>query len=165
MRSTSLSTDGKVVVVDRRKQKQEMESTPVLTVEEVDHEPDESTKSWKSIGYLIALIQGQNGILVSGRAVGLRGDGRPFVADYILPPIWPEKLDWIKEVRKRLDTFLGCQCKEHSSCADHKMYLGQWMSQDAQRIQMMSTQPVPEAIEVLANIEKKMAESRIVLPR
>lgn len=150
-------------VVDKRGQAH-IETGKPKTIEAPATLGDKST--WKNVAYLVALIPGgQGNLIVAGRAVGLRSDGKPFVADYILPPVWPKDLNWTEQAKKRLDTFLGCDCNEHGPCAVHKVYLLQWVNADTQRLQLMASQPVPEAVEVLMRAEQSRAQSRIVVPR
>lgn len=162
--------EGKIRVVDRRKEKAEAEAATILTIEEAvpqEEQPSTYGKKWKSIGLMIVFIQGQgNAPIPAGRAIGMRDDGKgPFIADLIFPPIWPEKLDWVKEVRKRLDTFLGCECKEHNPCAVHKIIMPQWTREDTKRISEISSQPIPECIEILMKADQARQNSKIIVPR
>lgn len=150
-------------VVDRRGSKK----AETLTIIEEPLQIHEQSGDWKSIGYLVILVPAQGGSIVAGRAVGIRSDGEgPYVADYFFTPVWPEHLDWIKEVRKRLDTFLGCECRHGGhQCAIHKMYLPQWLQADTQRLQMGNNTPLPEPVELLIKAERAMSERKIVVPR
>jgi hypothetical protein len=147
-------------VVDKRHQYAEESQQDTPKVQEAPANPaiTEFTRKrrWKSVGYMIAMGRGPSGeTLILGRAVGLRMDGdKPFVADYILPPLYPRGLDWTAEVTKRLDTFLGCECKEHHACDMHKNLIPGWMTGDMKRIGESMTVAVPEAIEVLMRLEQ-----------
>jgi hypothetical protein len=149
--------------VDRRKEKKES-PTPVA-VEVPEPKPTANKSSWKNVGYMIVLIGSQNGPLVSGRAVGLRSDEKFFIADWFLPPIYPEHLDWTVEARKRLETFLGCDCTNIAPCAVHKLYFPQWIKADTQRLELIGNSPVPEAVEVMIKAERSRAASKIAVPR
>lgn len=127
--------------------------------------PEEGDKSsWKNIGYLVVLAQNSNGPVMMGRAVGLRSDGRPFVGDYTLAPIWKEDFMWQPHAKKRLDTFLNCACIEHSPCSTHKLYFENWQRADLERINAIVSEPLPEAIEILMRAEMARQQSRIVAP-
>jgi hypothetical protein len=148
-------------VIDRRKDKKE---TPVL-IEAPTPKPETNKSTWKNVGYMIVLVPSNAGPLVAGRAVGLRCDEKCFLADYFLPQIYPEHLDWTIEARKRLDTFLGCDCTGGTPCSIHKMYVPQWIKADTQRLELIGNSPVPEAIEVMVKAERARAASSIVVPR
>jgi hypothetical protein len=147
--------------IDRRKDKKESPAPVVVA----SPEPTGDRSTWKNIGYMIVLIGSPNGPLVSGRAVGLRSDDKFFIADWFLPPIYPEHFDWTVESKKRLDTFLGCDCTNVAPCAVHKMYLPQWIKADTQRLELIGSSPVPEAVEVMIKAERARAASSVVVPR
>ena len=149
--------------VDHRgSNKQERVEVPIV---ETVSEPTGDRSSWKNVGYMIVLIPSNAGPIVTGRAVGLRSDEKCFIADYFLPQIYPEHFDWTIEARKRLDTFLGCECASGTPCAVHKMYQPQWIKADSQRLELIGSSPVPESIEVMIKAERARAESRIHVPR
>jgi hypothetical protein len=150
-------------IVDRRKDKKESPSLVVIPAEIPEQVGDKST--WKNVGYMIILIPSNAGPIVAGRAVGLRSDELCFIADYFLPQIYPEHFDWTGEARKRLDTFLGCECARGIPCAIHKMYVPQWVEADSQRLQLIGSSPVPEAVEVMVKAERARAASSILVPR
>ena len=114
---------------------------------------------------MIVLVPSNAGPIVTGRAVGLRSDGLCFLADYFLSPIYPEHFDWTEEARKRLDTFLGCDCMRGGACSVHKLYVPQWIKADTQRLELIGSQQVPEAIEVMVKAERSRAASNILVPR
>jgi hypothetical protein len=160
MEMTTLSNT-KFEISDRRgRNKEEAVPVPVPVLQPTE----ESTKDWEDVAYMVVLVQSNQGPLVAGRAVGLRGDGKPFVADWFLPPIWPEDLNWTDKARERLDTFLGCSCTSASACAVHKMYLPQWIKADTQRLQLMGASGVPKAIEVMMKAEQARSASNIAIP-
>lgn len=148
------------VINDRRGQPKEPR---VETIAEPT--PTGDTKTWKSVGFMIAMAQGPQGIIVIGRAVGLRGDDNNFVADFILAPIYPEGFDWTKVARQRLETFLGCNCGAGKMCSTHRMYMQQWSEADADRLNRMSAEPMPECLEVLYRAEQARRNPGIVVPR
>jgi hypothetical protein len=143
--------------IDRRGDK---EKAPAL-VAEVVPEPAADRSSWKNVGYMICLIPSNAGPIVAGRAVGLRSDGKCFIGDYFLSQIYPEHFDWTVESRKRLDTYLGCDCAVGIQCAVHKTYVPQWIKADTQRLELIGSSPVPEAIEAMV----KGQRSSILKPR
>lgn len=160
----------KFEVIDRRGgNKQEAEASPeIIPAAATESTGDKST--WKNIpknpAYMVVLAGSPSGQpIVSGRAVGLRADEKFFIADWIFPPIYPEHFDWTIEARKRLDTFLGCDCTSQAPCGVHKIYLQQWMQADQQRLALIGTTPVPEAVEVMAKAEQARRASKIAVPR
>ena len=150
-------------IKDRRGEKKESPAPVVVAAPE--DQPAADTSSWKSVGYMIALVQSNAGPIVTGRAVGLRSDGLCFVADYFLPQIYPEHFDWTVKVRERLDTWLGCECVRGKPCATHKMYMPQWLKADTDRLELIGSSPVPEAIEIMFKAERSRAAASIVVPR
>lgn len=155
----------KFEVVSRRgADKQEPVAAPeIIPAPEPETAGDKST--WKNVAYMIVLIGSQGGPLVSGRAIGLRADEKFFIADYFLPPIYPEHFDWTVESRKRLDTFLGCDCTSAGPCGVHKMYLPQWLEADGQRLALIGSSKVPEAVEVMMKADQARKASQIAIPR
>jgi hypothetical protein len=146
----------------RGSNKQEKVEAPAV---EISPEPVGDKSSWKNVGYMIVLIPSNAGPIVTGRAVGLRSDEKCFIADYFLPQIYPEHFDWTEKARNRLDTFLGCECAGGTPCAVHKMYQTQWIKADTERLELIGSSPVPEAIEVMVKAERTRAASRIHVPR
>jgi hypothetical protein len=128
-------------------------------------EPIADKSTWKDVGYMIVLVPSNAGPIVAGRAVGLRSDEKCFIADFFLPPIYPEHFDWTTEARKRLDTFISCDCAGRSPCSIHKLYVPQWIKADTQRLELIGSSPVPAAIEVMVRAERARAASSIVVPR
>lgn len=155
-------SNNKFEVIDRRRDKKQ-DAAPLVLVESPEPTGDKTT--WKNVAYMIVLFGSQGGPLVCGRAVGLRSDGKFFVADWIFPPIYPEHFDWTVESRKRLDTFLGCDCMSTAPCGVHKMYIPQWQEADGQRIALIGSAPVPEAVEVMMKAEQARKSSQIAIPR
>jgi hypothetical protein len=153
-------------IIDRRQNKEHH----VEPVKVVEVQADESGE-WEDVAFVIALVQCQDrSMMMIGRAVGVRADGvGPFVADYVLPNVWPKGFDWPKEARKRLETFSKCNCTSSSRCSIHAIYLKQWMEADAQRMAFANSVPLPKAIELLMRAEivakEKAAKSSIVVPR
>lgn len=154
-----------IVVIDRRGQNHG-------TVEIQTPKPPESEevikgkRTWKSEGFLIVMKQDQRGsVLISGRAVGLRGDGQLCIADYMFSPIWPEHEDWVKKARRRLNTFLGCDCKSNHPCNTHSVAMQSWTQEDLDRVGRANTQNMPEAVEVMMRAEQTRQKTGIVVPR
>ena len=114
-------------IIDRRGEKKETPA-PALVIE-ANAEPEGDRSSWKNVGYMIVLVPSNAGPLVVGRAVGLRSDEKFFIADWFLPQIYPEHLDWTVEARKRLDTFLGCECSSGATVR-HSQDVSTAMDQD-----------------------------------
>ena len=157
-------SNNKFEIVDRRRQNKEETAAPeIISAPAAENAGDKST--WKNVAYMIVLIGSQGGPLVSGRAIGLRADEKFFIADYFLPPIYPEHFDWTVESRKRLDTFLGCDCTSAGPCGVHKMYLPQWLEADSQRLALIGSSKVPEAVEVMMKADQARKASQIAIPR
>lgn len=157
-------SNNKFEVVSRRGgNKEGVIAAPILETAPEKSAGDKST--WKNVAYMIVLIGSQGGPLVSGRAIGLRADEKFFIADYFLPPIYPEHFDWTVEARKRLDTFIGCDCTSAGPCGVHKMYLPQWLQADTQRLELIGSRPVPEAVEVMIKADQARKASQIAIPR
>jgi hypothetical protein len=150
-------------IVDKRGGNKSVPEPVVLAAPELVPIADKS--GWKNVGYMIVLIPSNAGPIVAGRAVGLRTDEKCFVADYFLPPIFPEHFDWTAESRKRLDTFIGCDCAGRSPCSTHKILQPQWIRADTQRLELIGSSPVPEAIEIMVKADRARAASSIVVPR
>ena len=159
----------KFEVIDRRRQNKEETAAPEnISVPATENTGDKST--WKDIpknpAYMVVLAGSPSGQpIVSGRAVGVRADEKFFIADWIFPPIYPEHFDWTVEVRKRLDTFLGCDCTSAGPCGVHKMYLPQWLEADSQRLALIGSSKVPEAVEVMMKADQARKASQIAIPR
>lgn len=156
------------VVNDRRGRRgEEVAAEPVgtvLTITEVVAEPSGSKSSWKDVAFMTAFAQSEQGILPIGRAVGVREDGRLFIADWLMPPHWRKGTDWMALAKARLDTFLGCDCNELGTCATHKVYVAGWVSSDTERINRLRSEPLPLAIETLMRAEMARQQSKIVVP-
>lgn len=134
----------------------------VAAVEEIPKVDGE----WEDVAYLIVIAPGQNGnVMVVGRAVGLRNDGETFIGDWLFPPIWKESMQWQPEARKRLDTFKNCACGSGLLCSVHKLYLQQWRTADTQRMELIGSEPLPKAMEVLIKAEQARAAAKIAVPR
>jgi hypothetical protein len=115
--------------------------------------PTDDKRSWNEEVYLITLVGDMRGPLVAGRAAGTRSDGKVFVADWLLPQVYPKGFDWTIEAKKRLDTFLDCDCSSLAVCSYHKMAVPQWMKEDMWRLEKIGRSPVPKTIEVLYKAE------------
>ena len=122
-------------------------------------------RTWKSQGFMIVMAQGPQGVIISGRVVGLRGDGQLCVADYMFSPIVPEHEDWKKEARRRLNTFLGCDCKTGHQCHTHQIAIPNWTREDVERVKKSTQKNLPEAIEVMMKAEQARQKTQLVVPR
>jgi hypothetical protein len=152
-------SNSKIEVIDRRGGRKEEPSAAPVVIEAPEPVGDRS--SWKSVAYMICLVPSNAGPLVAGRAVGLRSDQKCFLADYFLSQIYPENFDWTVEARKRLETFIGCECTGGVPCAIHREYVPQWIKADTQRLELIGSSPVPEAIEVMIKAQRQS----ILIPR
>lgn len=142
--------------VDRRG-KDKPEPTPEVKIEGPVNE------AWDDLQYMLSATQTPQGLIFLGRLVGLRTDGMTFVADYILPPLWEVGLAWESVVKERIDTFLGCSCRQTGPCSLHKMYIPQWQKQDVQRINLLLSQPKSKALLALESAERS-ARSNVIVP-
>jgi hypothetical protein len=152
-------------IVDKRGQAHIEQEKPVIVEAEPPKTPSGSKRIWKSTGFMVAMAKSPNGILIVGRAVGLRQDGVCALADYAFPPIWPEKLDWVKHATQRLNTFLGCDCTPQIMCEMHRKEVPKWGQEDMTRLEHVARVPLPEAIEVVMKAEQERQKTRIVVPR
>jgi hypothetical protein len=151
-------------VIDRRGQKKDPPApTPVI---EIDKPEPRTGDSWKDVAFLLIPIQMVPfGPLVLGKAVGLRQDELEFIADYVLNPFCTEDSeDWRVTAKKRLDTFLNCNCKRGHTCGTHHHYFEQWQKGDIQRLELMGQAKMPECLEVFFKAAQARANSKIVRP-
>lgn len=152
--------------MDRRGQKK---AEPVEVEKPIVSSTDKS--EWEEVKYAIAWrpipSNGPLQIIIIGRALGLRSDGLPFIADYWLTADYDDNRDWEEQAKKRLDTFLGCECSSHAPCAIHRMYIEQWEKQDIHRSQLCGQKKVPKVLEVLHKAERARREAaqNIAIPR
>lgn len=141
-------------IVDKRGKNKPEEA---VTVEEPILESNGEAYTWKSkVTYLLATMQFQGQLIITGQAAAIRSDGNPFIANYWMVQLQPEDLDWRKYAKERLDTFLFCECISHSQCEFHKKKIATWLETDASRLMAAANQPVPEVVELLV----KAAQSR-----
>lgn len=149
---------------------------PVPVAKLVDHLEAQLTSgdksTWLEVKAAIAPAQIQQPppqpptLIMVGRVLGLRSDDLPFIADYWLSPDYDDCRDWEKQARKRLDTFLGCDCASHAPCGIHKMYIPQWQQADMQRLTLAGTKPLPRVLEVLHKAQMaRVQQSSISLVR
>ena len=127
-------------------------------------------QGWKSVGYVVAFLPlGQAQVLMV-RAAGLRTDEQLFTADYAMPPVWEDGMDFTAEARKRLDTFKSCSCDKKGPCKFHAEVMpgavgpGRWLEEDMKRLQAMQGGQLPEAVEVLMKVEAARAQNRVIVP-
>jgi hypothetical protein len=135
----------------------------------VDEKTGAVKGEWEDVAYMVVMIQMQRNQppMVAGRAVGLRKhDQKTCIADYLFSPIWPSQLDWVKDARKRLDTFLDCDCGANAPCSLHQMNMPLWQKSDMERLNMIASMPLPKALEALMRMEMAKAQSKpnIVIP-
>jgi hypothetical protein len=156
-------------VIDRRRSKPQDEEAIVPAEPVVSIDAPAATRQWKDVAYVLAFMPIQNGnMLIIGRAVGIRKDGLgPFLADFLLPNIWGPDFTWQKEAKKRLDTFLGCECSTQARCPIHTLKVDQWATEDRRRLETVASAPMPEAVELLVRAEMaaQAKKSNLVVPR
>lgn len=152
--------------VDRRGQNKVEEVKP----EPVEEKPvsSDNRKGWKGeIEYVLQVIKMDGQILMAGMAAAIRSDGNPFTSNYLFEQRWSEGFRWEPKARKRLETFLGCQCDSHKPCVQHKMLIQKWLQEDRERLARAAVQPVPEVIELLSRAQqaREAARPNLVVPR
>lgn len=158
------SSEPKFTVVDKRGQNQGtvlIEAPKPPESEEVK----KGKRTWKSQGFMHVLSATPIGTVPAGRIAGLRGDGPLFVADFLFAPVTTEHEDWRKEARRRLNTFLGCECKTGHRCNVHQVACENWIKEDIDRIMKSTQKDLPEAIEVLMKAEQARQKTSLVVPR
>jgi hypothetical protein len=159
-------SDPGFTVIDRRGQERVETEAPIIVEPEKPKTPVGSKRIWKSTAFLVVLNQAPGeGFVISGRAVGLREDGVLALADYAFAPIWKEGSDWTKEAQRRLNTWLGCDCKPMVMCETHKAIIPNWIREDNDRLSNVGRQPVPECVEVMAKAEHARKNAGIIIPR
>lgn len=164
--STRSLSEPAFTVVDKRGQCHIETEKPLIVEPEKPKTPTGSKRIWKSVGFIICIVpHPQMGPLIVGRGVGLREDGVCCIADYLFPPVWPEDTDWTKEVRKRLNTWLGCDCATGLPCEMHRREPAKWQQADFERLEKLKQRPLPEALEIMMRAEQARKSSAIVVPR
>lgn len=148
------------VVNDRRGQKKEPRPEPVA----VEPQETKDNTAWKSIAYLTVLLPTPNGPMPSCRCVGLRSDDLMCAVDWLMPPWTTVEVNFYAEVRKRADTFLGCDCISRHMCGTHNEYLQMWMRADMDRLNGLAATPLPEVLELFMRAEMARKNSAIVAP-
>jgi hypothetical protein len=127
-------------------------------------------QGWKSTGYVVAILPVGQAQIFMVRAVGMRTDEKVFTADYAIPPVWEDGVDFAAEARKRLDTFKACSCDRSGPCKFHGAALpspvgpGEWLKADMERLGKIQSAALPECVEVLMKAEAARQQNRIVLP-
>ena len=150
-------------VIDRRGEAR-VETMPEPVVPKAPIEAEvKSKRIWKNVGYMICPAQGPQGLLILGKACGLRQDGLSCFADYLFLPIEPEHFEWKKEARRRLNSFLGCDCTNSLQCHVHQIAINNWKKEDFERLEAFSKKPMPEAVEEFIKTATK--QPNIVVPR
>jgi len=149
-------------VIDRRGEAHiHVEPEPIAVP--VTEEVSKGRRTWKNIGYMVCPANTPNGLMILGKACGLRGDGLSCAADYLLMPTEPEHFEWKKEARRRLNTFLGCECTNSIPCHVHRIAIENWKKEDFERLQAFAKKPMPEAVE--AFIKTATKQPSILVPR
>jgi hypothetical protein len=147
-----------ITVVDKRGQNRSDEAVDIITSSLQPEDPRETGNRaiWKSVDYIYAIIQMSGGYGVVGRTVGLRGDGKTFLADYLLLPMCTkETVDWMPKSKERLDTFLGCACKYGvEQCSLHRKLVPEWGRLDMSRYEIMAQKAISPALEALHQAEQ-----------
>jgi hypothetical protein len=164
MKSTS---EPAFTIVDKRGQNRASEEAPAQPEAHPAISPQDS-KNWKSWAFRFDTVQtGPQQFGTICRAVGLRKDGKTFKADMLIHPLdINDGVDWRVTCKKRLDTFLGCQCSiARGECSVHKISIPQWVQTDMKRYMIVSQRPIPEAMEILHKEEMARASVNLVLPR
>lgn len=154
-------------VVDKRGQNATVQEKPIPVASAADSSPAKE-RSWESLGYLIGVNQGKEGMFIYGRVAGLATDGEIFTADYMFGGRWEAGFDWTIDAKRRLDTYLTCSCSaKKGHCSYHRRMdaNGGWLKEDMDRIKTDGQRQVPKVIEVLfrAERDKKLA-SKIISP-
>ena len=156
------NTEEAPVYIDKRGANKTWEPEKVQPVV-IDVKTGNVKGEWDDVAYMVVMLQlhPQQPPMVAGRAVGLRKhDQKTCIADYLFSPIWPSKLDWCAEAKKRLDTFLDCDCGANKPCSIHQMYLPQWQKADMERLNFIANTPMPKALEALMRMEQARAASK-----
>lgn len=123
---------------------------------------------WKSKGFTLVYLPMNGQTLLSGRAVGLRTDERLFTVDWLLPPVWDEKLRWQEKALERLETFKCCSCRGGAQCRFHvehcggKVGPGKWLLEDLKRLEKVQNTVLPECLEILMKAERSRSQARVV---
>jgi len=155
-----------IIVIDRRGQNHgtvEIEAPKPQESEEVQ----KGKRTWEDVKFVIAITQGPDGSIaaVIGRAMGLRGDGNVFIADWWFGPEYPRSFDWTKVAQQRLNTFLGCDCKTGYQCHTHQIAIQNWQKDDSLRIENIRSRPMSKVIEIWMRAEQARQKTGIVVPR
>ncbi len=154
-------------IVDRRKINQvvpegEEHRPAVAVLEKPKAEEFIGKREWTDVAFMIAFLNINGNQTISGRAVGLRSDGRAFVADYLFSPVWERGFDWTAVSEERLNTFLDCGCKDGTACEMHEVTVKAWYEEGLRRIQAIGSQGVPPAVEAFMRAQQQ--KPNIVVP-
>lgn len=161
MKSTS---EPSFTFVDKRGQNRAEEEAPPQA-EEHGAISISQKKTWKEVCYRFDIVRLKDGLGVVCIAVGERGDGKPFCASYLTHPLdINDGVDWKPLAKKRLDTFLGCDCSiSRGQCGLHKLSTAQWARVDEQRYMKISAHPVPRPLEILSRAVQAHQAANIIL--
>lgn len=163
MKSTS---DPGFTFVDKRGQNHAEEEAPAQPLENSATTINQK-KIWKEVCYRFDIVRLKDGLGVVCVAVGERGDGKPFCASYLTHPLdINDGIDWKPLAKKRLDTFLGCDCSiSRGQCGLHRLNVAQWERVDEQRYMTISGRPIPRPLEILNMAVAAHQSANIVLAR
>jgi hypothetical protein len=125
-------------------------------------EPGAAKTTWRDVAFMIAFMNVNGQQVISGRCLGLRSDGRTFVADYLFSPVWERGLDWTAIAEDRLNTFLDCGCLDGTACEMHQKTCEAWLIEGVQRIQSVGAQGVPPAVEAFMKAQQQ--KPQIITP-
>ena len=87
-----------------------MSDVITMPPEESESTDGSGGQSWKAVAYTVSVKMQGNGLVIAGKACGVRADGKGFFAFIDLPLIYPEEFNWTAKAKERLDIFLDCSC-------------------------------------------------------
>ena len=129
--------------IDKRGKKTE----PVVEQSEATVPAEDLDKAtWKTYTFIVTMLRQQNGTIQAGKVIGIRGDDRLFSLDIPFAPVWSEGWDWTAIAKKRLDTYLGCECNEYGMCNLHTLLQSEWFREDSTRLTDIMQGVLPEAL-------------------
>ncbi len=166
------NTEEAPVYIDKRGANKTWEPEKVQPVV-IDVKTGKVKGEWEDVRYKFAFVPiGQQGQQVQQvlavRAVGLRKhDQKTCIVDYFLSDQIPSGINLTAEVKKRLDTFLDCDCGAHAPCSLHAANFQMWVRSDIERLELMASLPRGKAMEALDRMEQALAQqskSNLLIP-
>ena len=158
------STSEPLIVIDRRHSNPDRPADVEITspapelVKTAEPEPSGDKNIWVEVLYMWALQPvNPQVMIIKLRAVGERGDGKPFIADVPLLPTPPEDMESLRdEAKRRLDTFLGCECTygAEGTCRKHRNLFREWQEAFERQNLELGKLPVPRCLETLQKAEE-----------